>query len=392
MKKKTLKLVLFLAIVSGISGGLLSVVYEMTYPIIKERAIRLEQENLYKIFPDGVFNEIDGDNNVLVTNIYEVENQGFIYKISSRGYNDNIIFLLGIDNDSNVVGYEMLELSDTPDIGDLVFKEPFVNVIKESNTSSSIDIIAGSTYSSGAVINGIYEAFDIYNNSKGIIVDKDDRDIEDKDKDKPIVSLYDSDDSSHIYNILSKGMLGDNLLEIIIDKESNTISDISFLDFVDSEDYELLVNNQDNLNRYIGVDINSINDIDVVSGASFSSKSISNGIIRAFEDLDSRPIVIDNKDNTFTYIIKSKGLIGINTFEIIINSVDYSIVSVKFLDAKDTSEYVELVDNRDYLDGFNGLSLDDIDSVDVVSGASFTSQSLLDAIGVVIESIGVINE
>ena len=46
---KILKLALFLAVVAGLSGAALSVVYEMTDPIIQEAKIASEKENFVKI-------------------------------------------------------------------------------------------------------------------------------------------------------------------------------------------------------------------------------------------------------------------------------------------------------------------------------------------------------
>ena len=51
--KKTIKLVLFLAIVSAISGLSIGYVNSFTEPVIKENAIAAEMKNLEVIFPGG---------------------------------------------------------------------------------------------------------------------------------------------------------------------------------------------------------------------------------------------------------------------------------------------------------------------------------------------------
>ena len=58
---KILKLALFLAVVAGLSGAALSVVYEMTDPIIQEAKIASEKENLVKIYSSAEFKALETD-------------------------------------------------------------------------------------------------------------------------------------------------------------------------------------------------------------------------------------------------------------------------------------------------------------------------------------------
>ena len=151
---KILKLALFLAVVAGLSGAALSVVYEMTDPIIQEAKIASEKENLVKIYSSAEFKALETDTSKYpsIQGVYEAEGNGYVYKCSVTGYggaSTPIVYLIALDNDGTYKGYEVIDAS-----GETNFK----NGIVGKNIGDSIDTISGATVSSSAVITGIEEA------------------------------------------------------------------------------------------------------------------------------------------------------------------------------------------------------------------------------------------
>lgn len=164
--KKTIKLVLFLAIVAGLCGGALSAVYNATDPIIQEAAIASERENLVKIYPGEEFRTFDTGlvDYPEIQGCYE-SSKGYVYKCAVNGYGGTVVFLVALDNDGTYSGFEVIDASsETKGFGSQVADEPFKKGIVDKNIGDSIDLISGSTVSSKAVSTGIDAAADHYEN------------------------------------------------------------------------------------------------------------------------------------------------------------------------------------------------------------------------------------
>lgn len=161
--KKIISLGLFLAVVAGLSGAALSLVYNVTEPIIEEAAIASEKENLVKIYPSAQFKAIDTDTSEYpsIQGVYQAEGYGYIYKCSVSGYGGTsspIIFLVALGDDGTYQGFEVLDCTgETKGYGSKVGDEDFKDSIVGQNIGDSIDTISGATISSSAVVNGIAE-------------------------------------------------------------------------------------------------------------------------------------------------------------------------------------------------------------------------------------------
>ena len=167
---KIFKLTVFLALIAGLSGAILSTVYTVTEPIIEEANFKVEQENLVKIYNNGeefIENDIGIEDYDSIENIYEVtlndEIQGYVYKISVYGYGGDIEYLIALDNDGTYKGYEVIDCSsETSGFGSQVGEEEFQSTIVGKSIGDDIDTISGATISSTAVVGGINDAYEHY--------------------------------------------------------------------------------------------------------------------------------------------------------------------------------------------------------------------------------------
>lgn len=158
---KIVKLAVFLAAISALSGLCLSFVNSQTAPIIAENGSSKETQYLNEIFENASFTEKEEDGEY-VKKSYTCD-QGVIYKIESQGYKGVISYLLGIDNDGQYVGYIVLDASsETSGIGTQVAEEDFTASVLEATVDDEVDTISGATISSSAVVNGIEEAAELY--------------------------------------------------------------------------------------------------------------------------------------------------------------------------------------------------------------------------------------
>lgn len=169
--KNIVKLTVFLAIVAGSAGGALSFVNGMTYPIIQEQKIASVKENLVKIYSNGEeFKALDvslSDYDALVS-VYEADKGGspvgYVYETSAQGYGGQVRALIALDKDGTYKGLQIIDCStETPGKGDVIAGDAFINSVVGKNIGDSIDVISGSTISSNAVIVGIEQATQHYN-------------------------------------------------------------------------------------------------------------------------------------------------------------------------------------------------------------------------------------
>ena len=113
---KTLKLTLFLAIVSAIAGAALGFANNVTAPIIAENALKAEKATLK---------------------------------------------IVALNDDGTIYDYVAISNGDTSGIGTKVTEENFRNTLKDKDATSDAllnDTITGATVSSKPVLQGIMEA------------------------------------------------------------------------------------------------------------------------------------------------------------------------------------------------------------------------------------------
>ena len=81
---KIVKLVLFLGIVSAVSGLLLGFVNDLTAPIIEKNANAAEYATLEVMYPGAEYEKLDITNDV-IAGAYEAKGQGYAFKCTGKG-------------------------------------------------------------------------------------------------------------------------------------------------------------------------------------------------------------------------------------------------------------------------------------------------------------------
>lgn len=155
MNKKTIKLVLFLGIVSMISGLAIGAVNDIVSPIIAENDIKAEKANLELIFPGAEFSLVDyADENGVVLAVYKAAGKGVIVKATGIGYStsDPIIALFGFDTTGKCVDVKPLAQQETNGFGSKCFEEGNIKTLYVGKgLGDSADMIAGATLTSSAM-------------------------------------------------------------------------------------------------------------------------------------------------------------------------------------------------------------------------------------------------
>ncbi len=150
-----INLALTLAIISGVSALMLSVVNNVTAPVIEENRNQQTLELYSELFTDMTeFEEVDAksaDSLIVVKN--GEEEIGKICAASGMNGYGSITALFGFDNDNNIVGVQYSNFNQTPGFGDKVSDPEYgqSQYVGDSASSVDADVASGATYSSKLV-------------------------------------------------------------------------------------------------------------------------------------------------------------------------------------------------------------------------------------------------
>ena len=403
--KKTLYLACFLAIVSALAGGLLAAVNEVTAAKINANALAEVMGSLEKVFPGTTYAEVTEytDESGLVTGVYQAEGQGYMFQVETSGFKDTIKFVLGIDNDSKIVGYDVISISETSGIGSRVAEDDFRNTVIGKTTGDKVDTLSGATISSTAVVKGLDAAKAVYASLSGNAAPAPSTPTAPettKEPEAPASSatvLDQQEDGSQVtVTVEAKGFQGNNTYTVVIDKDSQEVLSVAMTTFNDTPGVGDVVNDE-YLAGFAGLNTaDAISAVDVKSGATYTSNSAIDAVKAAWnavftveadqptagaDNAGEDAAVLTSADGALeTYTVKAKGFQGDNEYEVVIDTEKQDVVSVKMTAFNDTPGVGDTV-NDDYLAGFAGLkSEDEIAKVDVKSGATFTSNSAIEAV------------
>ena len=179
--KDILKLGITLFAICAVAALVLGVTNNITAPVIEERNIQASNEARKIVLSEAdEFKELDGMNSDIVLEVYEGIKDGqvigYTIKTSSKGYGGAIELMVGISKDSKITGVEIGNHSETPGLGskatEPIFKNQYVDkdvsnsllVVKGSaNNDNEISAISGATITSNGVTSGVNAAMKIYN-------------------------------------------------------------------------------------------------------------------------------------------------------------------------------------------------------------------------------------
>lgn len=398
---KILKLTVFLAVVSALAGGVLSFVNDLTAPLIANQALAAETASLEVIFPGASFTKLSyEDATGSVTGVYAAEGKGYVFKAEVVGYNSSspISFMLGIDNDGNFVGFEVLSQQETNGLGGKVAEPEFKAGVVGKTVNDSVDMISGATVTSKAVLGGINAIKEVYASVAGVEVSVDEI-VEPVKEAYTLNGDYSANKATIVasnegtYTIEANGFAGVNTFEITV--VDGAVVSVTMSSFNDTPGIG------DNVNdayfaTLVGATLDS--EVDVVSGATFTSKSALAAVQLALNptdvadenlDEDAAGILYETDNATITglnsvgaYVVEAKGFAGLNTYEITVK--DGVIEAVTMTTFNDTPGIGDNV-NDEYLARYAGV--ENATDVDVVAGATYTSKSAQAAVQAVLDYI-----
>ncbi len=150
-----INLALTLAIIAGVSALMLSLVNDITAPVIAENREKQTLELYSELFEDMTdFEEVDAskaDSLIVVKN--GQEEIGTICAASGMNGYGSITALFGFDLEDNIVGVQYSNFNQTPGFGDKVSDPEYGQTQYVGDNASNVDadVASGATYSSKLV-------------------------------------------------------------------------------------------------------------------------------------------------------------------------------------------------------------------------------------------------
>ena len=170
MANKSLKSIILPVIVVVLAFAILYCVNLWTYPTIVQARMQGEVGPAMDVMPNAKgFMELKLDNvpSTVETVYEETSGQGYVVKVSTTaGFTkEAIVFYIAIDKDNKVQKINVTAYPETREVG-----EGYVDTfIGSDSTLSTVELVAGVTYSSSAIKNGVADAFKALSDN-GLIV------------------------------------------------------------------------------------------------------------------------------------------------------------------------------------------------------------------------------
>lgn len=332
--KKITVLVIKLFAICAIAALILAFVNSKTAPIVAERQQAEFLEAFGEVYSTGEeFVPLEESDLItdVITDIIEVSESGkqvgyVIGATTKGGYGGDISFIIGIQNDGEVMGFKVLKHSETTGFGAVIDDDEYVNSVigklfnqgivatSSHEGDNEVEAISGATFTTNAMVNGFNEVVETMSKLSDEIGDVDITDIE-----QPVEEVVQP----------SK----DDLLGLVEGGESVLL-----------------------------IDEDSIKN-DIVKNA----YEITSG--------DKKAIAIQ---------VTPKGFAGNINYTIAI--LDGNVTGMTITETNETIGFGDEITSDDYQNSVIGISVDDLSKVDAISGATFTSNGMEEGYGAIIEA------
>ncbi len=414
-KDSTAYKAILLAILCALCGLVLSGINELTAPTIAKNRLATELASLEQIYPGADFEQIEFDDpSGLIQGVYKAPGKGMVYKIRNVGYNSNgFTFMVAFNEDGTIGGFLPIEQNETDGFGARCFEPEYTATINSLTSSDPVPLLSGATLTSGAIQQGIDAAKALFNSSAGISYDpsaqatpapapalKFSLKNEDFSKLEPEAEEISNDGKKAVFRTKSGGFSflnekGEkNEAEVTVNLDDGSVDSFRITKFADTAGIGDAAVTDEALAKFKG--LKAGDDIDGVSGATFTSRSLAGMLKSVFDKLgggssaaapvskyaECEPEVeeISNDGTTAKFRVKSGGF-GFqnengdkNEAEIEIDLPSGTVKSFTLTKFADTEGIGDTATTDEQLAKFVGVS--DPEEVDTVSGATFTGNSL----------------
>ncbi|MDD5464855.1 MAG: FMN-binding protein [Candidatus Omnitrophica bacterium] len=151
-----------LALICTIAAGLLAAANALTRPKIFAQAQLEERAGLKEVMPAAAgFKAVkpEADKEILYYKAFDSQDKliGFVFKASGKGYSSMVETLVGVFLDDKISAIKVISQNETPGLGVRITENKFTGQFSNRNSLdlSGVQVIAGATISSRAIINSV---------------------------------------------------------------------------------------------------------------------------------------------------------------------------------------------------------------------------------------------
>jgi len=270
---KTIMKSLLLTIVASLAAWALSVTYMNTKPRIDAYAEQEAREARKEILPEAVeFEQINiGEQEYFIGYGEKRKRVGVCIKTKTQGYSGQIEMLMGFNMKGEITGLKILKQNETPGLGSKImeewFSKQFIKLKEEDlkfrkeDPKGKIEAITAATISSRAVVNGAKKLLGFYGDFLRYL------------KKKEILKYVGDGD----YAGEGRGFSGP--IKVSVTVRNHRIVKIAILEQQEVVEYWSKVREKIPQEMLEKQNI----DVDVVSGATYSSKGLIEAVTNALE-------------------------------------------------------------------------------------------------------------
>jgi Na+-translocating ferredoxin:NAD+ oxidoreductase subunit G len=173
--KDIIKITMPLVLIFVFAGVIMAVTFKYTYPV-RFQAEKQEKEEALKEMAPAATDPIKPAGTWTVNNkpyeYYQATAGGhpvaYIASTAGKGYSSFIQMLVSLTPDMKISDVKVLDMNETPGLGDQVLEKSFLDQFKgkslsqivliKGETKENIQAVSGATYSSRGVTNGVKDA------------------------------------------------------------------------------------------------------------------------------------------------------------------------------------------------------------------------------------------
>ncbi|MCF0109116.1 MAG: RnfABCDGE type electron transport complex subunit D [Erysipelotrichaceae bacterium] len=343
--------------------------------------------------------------------VYACEAKGFGMINNMGGEYKNNSFTITVDDQTNtLIEVKLKKFGDTEEVGDAAVAKDYLAKFAGLGVDGDINVVSGATFTSNSVIACAQKALSgtqgAAEASTGAVLPKEYEEY------APACELKEQDGGVAVYTCEAKGFgtlngmdgYKNNVVEVIVDPVDGKAVEVSVKTFGDTEGVGDSATKEDYLKTLSGKAVGE--KMDVVSGATFTSKSVQACVNMAMVDwaartggslpagtaepgipneyLEFEPVCeLKSQDggvNVFACEAKGFGTLNgmdgykNNKVEVVIDPVDSCVTQVTVTTFGDTEGVGDKATTEDYLSTLKGHQLGE--KMDGVSGATFTANSV----------------
>ncbi len=310
---------------------------------------------------------------------------------SPEGFGGPVYVEVTFDENSNITALKIGDdnFAETPGIGDAVLEDDFIKqfIGKAAPIDiKDIDAASGATVSTQAVIDGINEAFEKLSASAAEVAEPEEETVSTSPEGKTASAS-------------PEGFGGPVFVEVTFDENSNiTALKVGDDNFAETPGIGDAVLEEDFIKQFIGKAVAiDIKDIDAASGATVSTQAVIDGINEAFEKLSAPAVevaepeeeAVSTSSEDLTVSASPEGFGGPVFVEVTFDEKS-NITALKIGDDNfaETPGIGDEVLEEDFIKQFIGKAAPiDIKDIDAASGATVSTQAVIDGINEAFEKL-----